>query len=73
MRLKTDAGVDVVGGHVMSYDGGCTNPGRLVQTTRYNTVAPNISSIITAVFRLVRKIAKRMVQLGCYGTDFYES
>jgi hypothetical protein len=35
--------------------------------------APNISSIITSILGSVRKIAKRMEQLGCYGTDFYES
>jgi hypothetical protein len=29
MRLKIDAGVDVLGGHVMSYDGGAQIPGAL--------------------------------------------
>jgi hypothetical protein len=60
----------------MSYDGGegggCTNDERLVQTTRYYTEAPHISSTITAIFGFVRKIAKRMEQLGCNGTDFYK-
>jgi hypothetical protein len=29
MRLKIDAGVDVLGGHVMSYDGGAQIPSAL--------------------------------------------
>ena len=70
MRLKIDAVFDVLGGHVMSYDGGAQIPGALSRRLDIIQWRLNISSIISAVLGLFVKLRNTWNNLATTGQIF---